>query len=141
MTAAITAAERGHTVTLFEMGERLGGLLNYTDKDQKFKRDLHLFKEKLVARVGELPIQVKLNTKLTPDMVKEGKPDALLIAIGAVPIFPPIPGLTAEAVTTGYDCYSPPRACGAQGGVHRRPVWWARTPPSTWLSGPRGDCG
>lgn len=112
MTAAVTAAQRGHNVTLFEAGEKLGGLLNYTDKDQKFKRDLHLFKEKLAARVGELPIEVRLGVRLTPEMVREGKPEALLIAIGAEPVFPPIPGLTPESVTTGYDCYLHPEQVG-----------------------------
>lgn len=112
MTAAITAAERGHKVTLFESSDKLGGSLNYTDKDQKFKRDLHLFKEKLVARVGELPIEVRLNQKLTPELVQEVHPDALFLAIGAAPVFPPIPGLSAETVTTGYDCYQNPEKVG-----------------------------
>lgn len=112
MTAAVTAAERGHKVTLFEASDRLGGTLNYTDKDKKFKRDLNLFKEKLVARVGELPITVRLNTKLTPEMVEAAKPDALFIAIGSDPVFPPIPGLTPERVTTGFDCYMNPEAVG-----------------------------
>jgi NADPH-dependent 2,4-dienoyl-CoA reductase/sulfur reductase-like enzyme len=112
MTAAVTACVRGHKVTLFEASDRLGGALNYTDHDQKFKRDLHLYKEKLVARVGELPIEVKLNTKVTPELVQEGKPDALFIAIGADPIYPPIPGLTKEKVTTGYACYQAPEKVG-----------------------------
>lgn len=112
MTAAITAAERGHKVTLFEMGDKLGGALNYTDKDRIFKRDLNLYKEKLVARVGELPIDVRLNTKVTPELVQEGKPDALLVAIGAEPFFPPIPGLTPDVVTTGFDCYLEPEKVG-----------------------------
>ena len=112
MTAAITAAERGHKVTLFEASDALGGALKYTDKDQKFKRDLHLFKERLIARIGELDIDVRLNTRLTPELVKEVNPDALFIAIGSDPVFPPIPGLSSEVVTTGYDCYMEPEKVG-----------------------------
>ena len=92
MTAAITAAERGHKVTLFEASDALGGALKYTDKDQKFKRDLHLFKERLIARVGELDIDVRLNTRLTPELVKEVNPDILV--------------LTAAGISNGQDVYN-----------------------------------
>lgn len=112
MTAAITAAERGHKVTLYEQSERLGGALNYTDYDKKFKLDLYTFKEKLIARLNELPIEIRLNTKLTPEILENDKPDAVFAAIGARPIFPPITGMSPETVTTAFDAYAKLEAVG-----------------------------
>ena len=105
MTAAITAAQRGHRVTLFESADRLGGTLNYTDNDLKFKLDLNRFKEKLTAFVEELPITVKLSTPVTAELIESEKPDYLILAVGSEPLRPPVPGLDRENVVTAFDSY------------------------------------
>ena len=50
MQAAITAADRGHHVTLAEKSTALGGILNFTD-DDVYKTDLRRFKEVLIREV------------------------------------------------------------------------------------------
>ena len=46
MYAAITAAERGHSVSLFEKSDSLGGFLKFTDTDT-YKDDLRRYKNSL----------------------------------------------------------------------------------------------
>jgi len=92
MQAAITAADRGHKVTLVEKESSLGGVLRFTDNDV-LKIDLRAFKDLLIREVGRRNINVLLNTKATAEFLAEYKPDALILAIGASPCTPSIPGL------------------------------------------------
>lgn len=102
MQAAIDASDRGHKVTLADEGVQLGGTLRLTDRDH-YKQALRRFKDLLVREVGRRDIDVRLNTRITPQMVHDIAPDALIIAIGATPARPPIPGL--ERTMTGIDTY------------------------------------
>jgi 2,4-dienoyl-CoA reductase-like NADH-dependent reductase (Old Yellow Enzyme family)/thioredoxin reductase len=110
MEAAITAAERGHKVTLLEKSDHLGGTLCYTDNDLKFKKDLNIFKEKMIHRVAELPIKVRLGVEVTPELIKTEKPDALLVAVGSVPFIPPIPGIESSNAITAFSMYQSPES-------------------------------
>jgi NADPH-dependent 2,4-dienoyl-CoA reductase/sulfur reductase-like enzyme len=92
MQAAITAADRGHRVTLVEKDSSLGGILHFTDMDVH-KVDLKNFKDLLVWEVGRRKIEVLLNTEVTPEFITKFKPDALILAIGASPCTPDILGL------------------------------------------------
>ena len=55
LQAAITAAERGHQVTLCEKAPALGGLMRYTDIDP-FKADLQYKKDQLIRQAKEAGI-------------------------------------------------------------------------------------
>ena len=102
MQAAITAAERGHNVVLCEKSGRLGGALNSV-KGAPFKEDLYGFiavKALLMEKAG---VDVRMNTEVTPDFVKGMKPDVLIIAVGAEPVIPPIPGINNPNVITSND--------------------------------------
>ena len=46
----------------------------------------------------KLGVDVKLNTAVTPDVVTEINPDALIVAIGGEPIRPNIPGIDGANV-------------------------------------------
>ena len=92
MQAAITATERGHKVILFERSDKLGGALQFTDNDL-IKGDLRSFKNSLIARLHRLKVEVRLNTEATPELVAQEEPYAVISAVGADPIVPPIPGL------------------------------------------------
>lgn len=92
MQAAITAFDRGHAVTLAERGDRLGGLLFFTDTDPD-KPDLRNFRDLLIREVGRRAIDVRLGNEVTPAYVKDFAPDALIIATGSLPTTPPIPGI------------------------------------------------
>ncbi|MEW6425063.1 MAG: NAD(P)/FAD-dependent oxidoreductase [Bacillota bacterium] len=92
MYAAITAAERGHKVTLAEKEGKLGGLLWFTEVDVH-KKDLKRYKDSLIRRLERLGVEVELNTEATPDYIRLKNPDAVICAVGAKPIVPGIPGI------------------------------------------------
>lgn len=90
MKAACVAADRGHQVTLFEATNRLGGMLHYAGYFS-FKYPVKDYMNWLIGQVNKRPIEVKLNTKATPETVQGY--DAVLIAIGAEPLILPVPGV------------------------------------------------
>jgi len=92
MKAALTAAERGHTVTLYEMTDTLGGLLKYADH-VSFKYPLVRYIKFLVEKIEESSVSVKLNTKATPEDIKAEGYDVVISAVGSEPVIPPIPGI------------------------------------------------
>ena len=92
MTAAITACDRGHQVTLAERGDKLGGLLFFTDTDY-YKKDMKKFKDLLVRRVEKRNIRVLLNQEITPEYIASCDADAIILAIGSSPLVLPIQGI------------------------------------------------
>jgi 2,4-dienoyl-CoA reductase-like NADH-dependent reductase (Old Yellow Enzyme family)/thioredoxin reductase len=104
MQAAITAAERGHEVTLCEKGESLGGALNFA-RDVSFKADIHRFMETQIRKVNSMAIKVMVNTEVTPDFVEQERPDVLIAAVGAEPIIPKISGIDRASVMHATDVH------------------------------------
>ena len=105
MQAALTAVKRGHTVTLVEKSDRLGGILRCEEK-VPFKIHLHEYIENQARRVSEAGIKVLLNTTLTPEQAEEMKPDVIIAAIGADPAVPPIPGVDGKTVIPAVYAYT-----------------------------------
>ena len=97
MKAAITAAERGHTVTLYEKSGKLGGQLNFADY-ASFKYSLGKFKDYLIHQLLKSSVDVRINTEATPDLIKSVAYDEIVVALGASPITPPIPGIDRDNV-------------------------------------------
>jgi NADPH-dependent 2,4-dienoyl-CoA reductase/sulfur reductase-like enzyme len=105
MQAAIDAADRGHQVILADNADRLGGTLRLTDNDF-FKKDLCRFKNLLVREVENRNIELRLDTHITPKDIQAITPDALILAIGAEPCMPSIPGI--ENAVSALDVYFKP---------------------------------
>ena len=103
MQAAITAAERGHDVTLWEKSDSLGGVIKKSDYAD-FKEQLQEYVQYMIRTVNAGRIKVKLNTEVTPDLVAQENPDVLIAALGAVPLLPDIKGVDGENVILGVDC-------------------------------------
>ncbi len=97
MKAACLASDRGHQVTLFEQKDHLGGAIIFADY-VSFKYPLAGYKKWLIDQVEKRPIQVKLSTKATPEMLSGY--DAVLVAIGAEPLILPVPGVENAKVAT-----------------------------------------
>lgn len=103
MMAAVTAAERGHDVTLFEKTDSLGGILKYTDKDVH-KGDLRKFKNHLVAMVKKRAVKVRFNAEATAALIDADRPDVVIAATGSVAVKPKIPGI--ENAIHALDAYN-----------------------------------
>ncbi len=114
MKAAATAAERGHQVTLAEKSDALGGLLRFTDYDDR-KIDLKRLKDHLIAEVHRNGVRVLLRTAVTPEWIRSGDFDAVILAVGSRPAKPPIPGLDAAMHAT--DVYTMWRSLGKKVAV------------------------
>lgn len=95
MEAAITLADRGHRVILAEKSGRLGGAIRFAGH-VSFKSKLDQLVQVLIRRVERRKITVMLNTGMTPELARSLRPDAIVCAIGADPIVPPVPGVDLE---------------------------------------------
>jgi 2,4-dienoyl-CoA reductase-like NADH-dependent reductase (Old Yellow Enzyme family)/thioredoxin reductase len=111
MRAAITAAERGHKVTLYEKNGYLGGLLRHTDF-ASFQWPLRDYKDYLLRQVNKNGVQVLLNTEATPAMIKGKGYDAVLVAVGTDPVIAKIPGSDAGNVFNVSNVYGNEKALG-----------------------------
>lgn len=112
MKAALTAAESGHYVTLFEASDELGGTIRFSDNDL-IKTDLRRFKDYLISQtLKNENIEVRLSTRVSPELVREISPEVVIAAIGARPIAPPIPGLDRPNCLQATQAYAAPEKVG-----------------------------
>jgi len=91
MTAAQTAARRGHDVVLFEAGEKLGGRL-FEASAAKPKDYYRRYLDWTVRQTLRSGADVRLGVEVTPELVRKEAPDALILAVGAHHVVPPIAG-------------------------------------------------
>ena len=106
LQAALTAAERGHRVTLFEKETELGGWMRIGCLPPH-KEEIANFTRSLAVRARKAGVEIRLGSTLDPRTVELEQPDVLILAVGATPIVPNIPGIhaahvvPAEGVLTG----------------------------------------
>ncbi len=89
MAAAITAAERGHHVTLFESSATVGGQLNLARRIPG-KEEFHGLVTWFTTKLARTGVDVRLNTEATPETLTGF--DRIIIATGVIPRDPAIPG-------------------------------------------------
>jgi 2,4-dienoyl-CoA reductase-like NADH-dependent reductase (Old Yellow Enzyme family)/thioredoxin reductase len=109
MQAALTAAERGHSVILCEKGMRLGGVL-LCEENVPFKKHLADYLARQALLISRAAIDVRLCTEVTPEYAKAQSPDVIIAALGARPIVPPIAGI--EKAISAEDAYANAEKCG-----------------------------
>jgi len=102
MEAARVAALRGHKVTLYERASELGGqlLLAQVPPHKQTITDLVRYLERQM-RVQD--VEVRLKTAGTADVLEKDFPDAVVVALGASPFLPDIPGVKGENVILAWD--------------------------------------
>jgi 2,4-dienoyl-CoA reductase-like NADH-dependent reductase (Old Yellow Enzyme family)/thioredoxin reductase len=98
MQAALTASQRGHEVVLFEKSDRLGGNLVLA-AGLDIKEDMKRYLKWLVTQTEKTPgISVRLETEADSRNIAAEKPDVVIIAAGADPVIPSLPGIEKEHV-------------------------------------------
>lgn len=100
LSFAVTAAKRGHHVTLFEKEDVIGGQLNIASQipgKEEFQETLRYFKRQLQLT----GVIVKNNTEATPHHLKNF--DEVILASGVTPHSPDIEGQDNEIVKTYLD--------------------------------------
>jgi 2,4-dienoyl-CoA reductase (NADPH2) len=100
LAAALALDRRGHTVTLFERGVRLGGQLNLA-RQVPGKEEFHGLVAWFETMVGKSGIALRLSSEATPDMLSDF--DAVVVATGVRPRDPQIPGQGAANVLSYID--------------------------------------
>ena len=104
MQAALTAARRGHKVTLFEKSDALGGILK-SEQAIPFKYEMYQLSLSMARMLEREQVAIRLNTALTPEILDREQPEALIIAVGSSPIVPPLPGMDGDNVVIVNNYY------------------------------------
>lgn len=100
LSFAVTAAKRGHHVTLFEKEDVIGGQLNIASQipgKEEFQETLRYFKRQLQLT----GVIVKNNTEATPEHLENF--DEVILASGVKPHIPEIEGLDDPIVKSYLD--------------------------------------
>ena len=104
MQAAITAAQRGHQVTLYEKTDTLGGALKFA-AHINFKHDLYRFAQWQITQLKKLGVTIHLNVDVDVSFVEKLDVDKVVCAIGAEPLIPRLPGLEDSRVIFGTEMF------------------------------------
>ena len=111
MEAAIIAASRGHQVTLHEKGGKLGGQLLIASLPP-YKDEINSLVRSLIVRLEKAGVEIKLNTEVNLKTIEQGRPDAVVLATGATPITPDIPGARGDNVVTAAEVLNKQKEVG-----------------------------
>lgn len=111
--AALTADARGHEVILLEKTNHVGGAIHYVAME-KYKEDIKAYLDYLKTQLKKSGVMVRLNVNATAETVKELHPDTVMIAIGAEPFAPPIPGIQSKNVIGFYEAIEHNERIGQQ---------------------------
>jgi 2,4-dienoyl-CoA reductase (NADPH2) len=113
LACAVTAAERGHSVTLLERSHEIGGQFCYAREvpgKEEFRETLRYF----TTRLATLKVDVRFQTTATADLLARESFDHVVIASGVRPRVPQIPGIEHPKVISYPDLLSGRRAAGAR---------------------------
>jgi 2,4-dienoyl-CoA reductase (NADPH2) len=100
LATSTIAAERGHSVTLFDAASEIGGQFNIAKQipgKEEFYETLRYYQKQLVIH----GVQVNLNTIVTAEDLKDF--DEIIVATGIIPRKPPIEGINHPKVLSYID--------------------------------------
>ncbi|HAZ7572770.1 NADPH-dependent 2,4-dienoyl-CoA reductase [Legionella sp. PATHC032] len=111
---AVTAAERGHKITLFEKANQIGGQFNLAKKipgKEEFQHTLNYF----AYQLQKYKVDVRLNTEATVELLKDY--DEVVLASGIIPRVPEIKGIDHEKVVSYIDVITQSKPVGSRVAV------------------------
>lgn len=105
MEAARIACIRGHDVTLFEKDEELGGQIRWASKGKHHEEFFQTARYRIheVKRTG---VKVERGKEITLNEIQAFRPEVVVVATGAIPFIPMIPGINKPMVDTSFNVLS-----------------------------------
>ncbi len=103
MEAACTLAERGHHVDLYEKSDKLGGQWAILSSFLPEEGRLIAYQ---THRLKEFGVKVNLNKAATAQMVRDLRPDAVVVATGSRSATLDVPGINGKNVVQANDILS-----------------------------------
>jgi len=100
LEASRVAALRGHDVFLYEKNQELGGLLPIAALPPH-REEINDLTDFLISQVKKLGVQVTVGHAVDEAVIDDIKPDEIIMATGATPIIPTVPGVETANIVTG----------------------------------------
>jgi len=102
MEAARIAFMRGHDVVICEKTGTLGGHL-IAGSVPDFKKDIKGLLDWYQTQLSKLKVKTRVNTPVTPELIRKENPDVVMVATGSAPMIPKMAGVEKPLVTTCID--------------------------------------
>jgi len=102
MEVAWKLGERGHDVHLFEREKEAGGQLRLSSIPPGRKEFLQIVRN-LMSHLEKVGVTFHFGIEVDTDRVEQFAPDAVVVATGAEPFTPDIPGIDGEQVISAWD--------------------------------------
>jgi 2-enoate reductase len=113
MEAARLCAMRGHEVTLYEKSGELGGVFvaaaapDFKEADKKLVQWYR-------RQIRDNKIDIRMNTEVTPEVLKKTAPQVVIVATGSKPKRLPVPGIDGDNVIESVDFLLGKKQVGAK---------------------------
>lgn len=102
LVSAMTAARRGHKVVLCEKADTYGGQFRLAAVPPT-KHDIAGAIRHYVTMCKKYGVEMRLNTEVDEELIRDINPDAIVLATGSEPAYPPIEGIRNEKFLTVSD--------------------------------------
>jgi len=101
LTAASEAARLGHKVILYEKETETGGQVKFAAK-APYKEAYGEWIQHLTARAQRMGVNIRTGTEVTEEILGEGTPEAVILAIGGEKIKPSLEGIDQPHVCDAW---------------------------------------
>ncbi len=111
MEAARAAAMRGHKVSLYEKNDVLGGNL-IPGGSHSFKKEVWELNAWYQNELSQLPVEIHTGEAVSAEQLRGMNADVIILAVGSVPVVPPVPGMDDEKVLGCMEAFAHPEKVG-----------------------------
>ena len=101
LQAAISAAKRGHSVTVYEKTGSIGGQVNLA-QTLPDRSEFGGLITNLASEARRIGVSIELNTEINGQWLESNSPDTVVVATGARPRWPNLPGAELEHVVDAW---------------------------------------